>query len=215
MSTVTHDYVRTGDPARLTIARQEVESLIIERASVHPCTIDDFADLIPEKGRRYYKIQQLRQKGRLRFVGYYQNPTGRPQDVFCNSYWPQSLKHEVELTHLLLKYPFHIERGPDVDPGMKPDATVHHPNGDIWHIEYDTGTQSYAQVEKRWEVYKGCKDFVLIVTRRRDITGLMARMKLYDRVMHIARYDELRGDPFGKHIIDVLGGQFSFEKLQA
>ena len=191
---------------------QETESKIIERTYLHACTINDYADLIPDRSTRYEKIKRIRQQGKLRFTGYIQEKSGRPQDVLCNGYFPSKLHHEVELTRLLLFYDVHIERGPDVDAALRPDATLWFPNGEKWHFEYDTGKQTLRQVEQRWKVYLDCPDLVAVITRRKNLDGLLSRAGPYGNCMHLAHYADLLADPYGEHLMDVTGRKFAFER---
>src|SRR5205823_817655 len=83
-------------------------------------------------------------------------PRGRPIDVFCNGYFPNKMAHELGLTDLLVPYFAELptERGPHVDPDLRPDATTWFPGGEVWHWEYDTGRQTFKQITLRWKVYK-------------------------------------------------------------
>jgi hypothetical protein len=173
----------------------------------------------------------MREKKLIRFVGYYRTRQGRPQDVFCNGFYPNKIEHEVVLTRILLKYPgIRVERGPDVDPSIRSDATQWYPNGEIWHWELDSGKQSFRQVEQRWkdgyeklaEAWKEygkledagrppatCPAFVLVVSLRKKLDGLLERAAPYRAFLHFAQYKDLMASPYGAVLTDVEGKEFS------
>ena len=187
---------------------------MIQRVVDHPCTVDDFADLIRDRSTRYYKTKRMRERGLLPFVGYYQQPNGRPLDVFCK--WiPNSIPHEIKLTKALLAVtrtePLRVERGPNVDSRYRADADLFFPGGDIWRIEMDTGSQNYYQVENRWKVYEKCEDLVLVITCRRNIDGLMQRAKRYAEFMHFCYWKDIVADPWGDVLFDLAGERYSLK----
>lgn len=179
---------------------------------VHPCEVDDFADIYPDRSTRYYKVKRMRERRSLRFVGYNQTG-GRPRDVYCNGWYPDKLEHELKLTKVMLSilkaYPLRVERGPSVDQRYLADADLFFPGGDTWRIEMDTGSQSYAQLDARWKVYSACPDFVLIVTCRRKLDEMLKRAAPYAGVMHFARYQEILKDPWGEVLVDAKREKFS------
>lgn len=168
----------------------------------------------------------MREKGKLRFVGYYVSGTGRPKDVYCNGWYPGKIEHEVLLTKFLLKLgDVRMERGYDVDPKIRCDATLWFPDTSLWHTEFDTGKQTFAQVEKRWldaygpiaQLWEEYRDgppppFVLIVTRRlkpkpKQSDGLLERMKPYRKFMYLGRYQELLTGPYRTPLLGAEGQQ--------
>jgi len=137
----------------------------------------------------------------------------------------------VKLTRLLLKYAVRIERGPDVDSVLRPDATLWFPNGEVWHVEHDTGHQRGWKIERRWKVYellaKQWTEFaelsqteqesrkppacVLVVTQRKTMDGLIERARPYAAFMHFAFYNELMEAPYGEVIVSVAGRKLALE----
>jgi hypothetical protein len=192
----------------------EKQMEMMQRADLHPCTPEEFTDILPDKSTRYYAIKRMRETKKLRFVGFFQDGRGRPCDVYCNGWFPNKLAHEVKLTKLLLKYQYRTERGPEVDKLYRPDWTWFLPSGQVWHGEFDTGHQRGDQINNRWRVYESlAKEYakkdgrmlpaVLVVTQRRDLAGLLMRAAPYAAFIHFASYDKLLADPFGKLILPV------------
>ena len=72
--------------------------------------------------------------------------------------------HEVELTELCLSLDAgKILRGPDAaDKDRLPDAEVWIQR-QLYYLELDRGTMSYAQIEGRFRKYEGCRQLVLWV----------------------------------------------------
>jgi len=193
---------------------------------MHPCTPEDFSDIILDKSTRYYTIKRLRETKKLRFTGFFQDGRGRPHDVYCNGWVPNKLAHEVKLTKLLLKFPFRMERGPEVDKVYRPDWTMFLPNGQVWHGEFDTGHQRGDQINRRWAVYeplvRQCEAYrkyggklppmVLVVTQRRELDRLLSRAQPYGAFMYFAFYNEIMEQPFGQVLRTVKGKLGAFPR---
>jgi hypothetical protein len=139
--------------------------------------------------------------------------SGRPENVYCNSWKPKydQLRHDLLLTDFLLNYPeADVLRGWAVNRRLRPDAEMTL-DGFFYHVEMDTGEQSYAQVRRRQSRYSGIKDFVLYVTTSpKRLDGL--RKNVHDAVLPIALFttlDDALREPHGEIWIDCQGERTS------
>ncbi len=88
------------------------------------------------------------------------NDTGRKHNVYCK--WPaRNLLHEVMLTEELLPFwDLKILRGNQVDPHLKPDATIQ-ASDFSFHFEMDMDTEGYKQVQTQMRRYEKANEYVV------------------------------------------------------
>src|SRR5688500_446391 len=118
----------------------------------HPVTAAMLVSLgwFPSKGKALRRLHRLAAKRRVRLVGSVcsEQKPGRPEHVWCRGWRPSTsqLLHEVQLTELCLRLDAgKILRGPHATDGrVRPDAEVWI-NGQLYYLELDRGTMSYAQ----------------------------------------------------------------------
>jgi hypothetical protein len=119
----------------------------------------------PTKSKALRRLNRLTLRRRIRFVGTVSRKPGRPEHVYCR--WrpkPDQLLHEVRLTEVCLRLDAgQILRGPHAtDRHLRPDAEVWI-NGQPYYLELDRGTMGYAQIERRFWLYRECPHAVLWV----------------------------------------------------
>ena len=189
--------------------RANICQRIVELADIHVCAIRHFLPDFPSRATAYRTIARLRKERRLRCVGHVvMCAAGRPETVFCNTWKPSKLRHELLLTDFLLCYPkATIVRGWRVDKRIRADAEMML-DGRKFFVELDTGEQSYRQVRDRQLSYAGVQDFLLYVTlSERRLQGLLGQA---DAVKGIALFSTLRRvqvDPAGEVWTDCYGGR--------
>ncbi|MCA9075848.1 MAG: hypothetical protein KDA93_12495 [Planctomycetaceae bacterium] len=129
------------------------------------------------------------------------NTAGPPVRAYCNGWKPKrdQLRHEILTTDFLLGYPSaDVVRGWDVDPHIRPDATMQL-DGITYHIETDTGSESFRRIRKRQKVYAHVDDFVLYVTlSERRLQGLMQHSQQIQRIALFTTLERAISDPRGK-----------------
>ena len=129
------------------------------------------------------------------------NTAGPPVRAFCNGWKPKrdQLRHEILTTDFLLGYPTaEIVRGWDVDPHIRPDATMQL-DGITYHIETDTGSESFRRIEKRQKVYSHVNDFVLYVAlSERRLQGLIRHSQQIQRIALFTTLERAIADPRGE-----------------
>lgn len=93
--------------------------------------------------------------------------SGRESNVYC-SWRPRALKHEVLLTDWILDFGLDLlnwKRGINTDSQYRPDAEW----GNLM-VEYDTGTEKKAQVQRQAKRYNDCQSMVLWVFQSKDVS---------------------------------------------
>lgn len=183
---------------------------IIRDATQHVCASRHFFRYFTSKAAAYRTIAKLEADGLLRLVGTYVNgDSGRPENVYCNSWRPKpdQIEHELKLSDALLCYPeADILRGWAVDKHLQPDGEMTL-DGIFFNVELDTGKQTHSQVGHRQRRYAGSTDYLLYITlsdRRRD--GLLKHAD--DAVKSIALFTtlaEVVRAPRGEIWIDCYG----------
>ncbi len=191
--------------ARLRDAR--IEWLL----GTHPVTAEMLVSigLFPTRAKALKRLRRLAARQRIRLVGSVGRKCGRPEHVFCR-FRPKGndLRHEVELTELCLRLDAaRILRGPHAtDRQIRPDAEVWI-NGQLYYLELDRGTMSYAQIVGRFRLYAGFPHFVLWVcagAERRD--GLRARAERIRTCALFTTFAEAVSSPHAAVWLDYQGG---------
>lgn len=174
---------------------------VLDLAERHVFIIAHVVRVVCSRATAYRTVKRLWKERRLRSVGsVILTATGPAVRAFCNGWKPKrdQLRHEILTTDFLLSYPTaEFVRGWDVDPKIRPDATMTL-DGITYHIETDTGSESFRRIEKRQQVYAGVDDFVLYVTlsdRRMD--GLMRHSEKIDRIALFTTLQQAIADPRG------------------
>lgn len=186
----------------------------------HPVTAAELVQLgwFPSANKASKRLRRLARRRKIRLVGTVCRKSGRPEHVFCR--WrpkADQLLHEIELTEVCLRIDAgRIVRNPAaLDRTLRPDAEVWI-NGRRMFVENDRGTESYAQVERRFRVYAGTRDFVLWICSspaRRD--AFRARAAGIRQIALFTTLAEALADPHGPVWIDVAGGRASLPRQVA
>ena len=177
----------------------------------HPCTISHVEDLMiagegPETEKRaksrYKRTQRamnkLVKRGLIHRIGVVETG-GRPAYVYCRRRIKlDNLEHEVKVTEFLLNFDMPIDRLNDVDPTLRPDATMHAKGGD-YHVELDEGTHSAFNAAKRLEVYQKVNATVLfITTTTARAKNILKRCEFLGDKLWVGLYEKVVADPTGK-----------------
>lgn len=181
---------------------RERDEEIGRRARCHVCRSRHFFDLFSTDQAAYRRLDKLRGQGLLRQVGQLMiEDVGRPEKIYCNGWKPKydHLRHESLLTDFfLLGYrEADVLRGWLVNKRIRPDAEMTLQDV-FYYVEMDTGLESYAQVRRRQEAYRGVNEFVLYVTLskgRRE--GLRKRSRAIASTALFTTLDEVKEDPRG------------------
>src|SRR4051794_18918007 len=128
---------------------------------MHPVTAAMLVRIgwFPSTTKALARLNRLVRRRRIRLVGTLGRGVGRPENVYCR--WTpkvDQLLHEVQLTELCFRlHAEEIRRGPHVrNTGIRPDGEVRI-NGQLYYVEWDRGTMSYAQIVRhRFRKYEGC-----------------------------------------------------------
>lgn len=177
----------------------------------HPVTAAMLVQIgwFPTRSKALRRLRKLVLRRRIRLVGTVCRSHGRPEHVYCR--WrpkPDQLLHEIQLTDFCLRLDAgSVLRGPHVrDDGVRPDAQVW-TNGDMYYLEWDRGTMSYAQVVRhRFSRYADTGPLVLWVCptdTRRD--GLRARAGKIRHAALFATAAEALASPHGEVWLDHAG----------
>ncbi len=177
---------------------------------MHPVTAAMLVRIgwFPDRNKALQRLRRLAARGQLRFVGTVARKHGRPEHVYCR--WrpkPDHLLHEIELTELCFRVDAgRISRGPHaVDRRLLPDAELWI-NGHHYHLELDRGTMSYAQLERRFEKYIGCRELVLWVCSSRErVEGMRRRAETIRSIALFTTLSEALASPHGAIWIDYQG----------
>ena len=181
---------------------------LLERLE-YPCTIAQVEDLFacgeetPKRAKSRYKraqraLNKLVKRPSVYRIGMVETG-GRPAYVYCRRRIKlDNLEHEVKLTEFLLYFTMPIDRLGDVDPKLRPDATMHAKGGD-YHVEMDEGTHSAFKAAKRLEVYQNVQATVLFITtsiaRGKNI---LKRCQFLGDKLWVSLYEKAVADPAGK-----------------
>lgn len=181
--------------------RDEQRARAVELADAHVCVARHFRPLFPSRATAYREIARLHKERRLRVVGHVvMGAAGHPERVYCNRWKPKSdqLRHDILLTDFLLCYPeARVVRGWEVDPRLRPDATMSL-DGQDFHIELDTGSESYRKVRERQTVYAGVKELVLYVTQSdRRLEGLLRQSEAIKEMALFTTLRQVLAEPHG------------------
>lgn len=199
----------TGRQHPLAFARKR-DARIRWLLDMHPVTAAMLVRIgwFRSKNKALRRLRRLVGKKQIRLVGTVCRKTGRPEHVYCR--WRpklDSLLHEVELTELC----FHLDagkiaRGPHAtDKSLLPDAEVWI-RGQLYYLELDRGTMSYAQLARRFQKYEGCRQLVLWVCSsedRRD--GMRRRAESIRSVALFTTLAQALASPHGEIWIDFQG----------
>jgi hypothetical protein len=194
-------------------ACQDRDDRIIDLATRHVIVPRHVFGLFPGPSPAYRRLAKLRERRRLRHRGTVQlRGGGRPQDVYANG-WnpdPRCLLHEVYLSDLLLCYDGEadIVRDPRrVNQRFNSDAELKfRGNGRFFRLEFDTGSEDLATVEKQFRAYRYTSDFLLVVTlaevRKRH---LIERAECIKEIALFAMLDAVLAEPHGSVFVDWFG----------
>ena len=146
---------------------RERDARIYWLLDTHPVTAAMLVGLgwFRTKNKALKRLRRLVARKRIRIVGSVCRKAGRPELVYCR--WrpkADQLLHEIGLTELCFRIDAgRIVRGPHMtDDRVLPDAEVWI-DGQAYYLEFDRGTMSHAQIERRFRKYEGCPHFVLWV----------------------------------------------------
>ncbi|QDT46147.1 hypothetical protein Pan258_01640 [Symmachiella dynata] len=145
---------------------------ISDRANVHPIMVDNVLDIFEEtcgksaRTKAHYVLSRMEKTKKIRFIGSVSlNGIGRKRNVYARrNVKRDNLLHEIRITQIVeaLGWP-ECNRGLDVDENKRADAELF--IGEYqYFLEFDNGTESRKQVEKRWGVYENTEDPLLVVT---------------------------------------------------
>ena len=202
---------RSNDFAR------ERDARICWLLDMHPVTAAMLVTLgwFPSKNKALKRLRRLVTRKRIRVVGTVCRKTGRPELVYCR-WHPKidQLMHEVELTELCFRIDAaRILRGPHMtDDRVRPDAEVWI-NEQLYYLELDRGTMSYAQIGRRFRKYENCPHFSLWVCSTEERLEAMRRRA--ERIRHTAlftTYAEAVVDPHADIWRDFGGGRVSLPR---
>lgn len=177
----------------------------------HPVTAAMLVQIgwLPSKNRALRRLGRLVQRGRVRLVGTVCRKPGRPENVYCrHRVKADQLLHEVQLSQFCLGlHAGRVLRGTQLEgsaPRADAEAWI---NGRRFHVEWDRGTMSYAQVVRdRFPHYAGGGDLVLWVCSteaRRE--GLRGRAAAIRHAGLFATAQDALADPHGKVWLDYGG----------
>ena len=204
--------------AKATLASPSAKILTLSaRMQTHVLAAYHAQDLYPSPATLYRILASGRKRKEFRVVGQILlSHTGRPTLLYCNGYKPKHelLRHELLLTDFCLyAYPNAnvLARGPHVDKKIRPDAEIEL-NGRRLFVELDTGTESYAQIEKKATVnYKDVSDIVLFVTlSKQRLQGLLEVAKAMSNITMFTTLQDAVSDPYGP-----MGSKWPFLGLRA
>jgi hypothetical protein len=177
----------------------------------HPVTADMLLrlGLFPNRAKALKRLRRLAEKKQVRLVGMVSRKAGRPEHVWCR--WTpaaQHLLHEVELTELCLRlFASEIRRGPHVaDHHVLPDAEIRI-NGELYYLELDRGSMSYAQLERqRFRKYEGCPHLTLwVCPTETRLEGMRRRAERLRATALFTTFAEALASPHGEVWRDVSG----------
>jgi hypothetical protein len=128
--------------------------------------------------------------------------SGRPENVYCNGWKPQTtqIEHELLVTDFCICYPTaEFRRGYIVNRKLKPDGEMWL-DGMFFNVELDTGEQSLPQVRSRQQAYSGSTDYLLYVCQskrrleslRKNTTDCVRSIALFTTLADVQR--DPRGD---------------------
>ncbi len=177
-----------------------------------PVKEPDFIRLgfFPSKSTACRRLNKLRRRRRAREIGklHLDALYDHAHVYWCNRPLKfDNREHEAYVMEVVLAYwPSPARTGYDVDPDIRPDATIEI-GGELYHVELDTGSMSRAQVQARMKLYEGCKDTVLVVSlsaarmeRMRQWCGL-GEVGFFSTIQQVVR------DPYGDVWLDHAGGR--------
>lgn len=168
----------------------------------HPVTAAQLVQLglFPGKNKALQRLRRLVRRGQVRLVGTVCRGPGRPEHVYCR--WrpgADQMLHEVELTELCLRLDAGtIRRGPAVlDRHVLPDAEVRI-GSEVYYLELDRGTMSYAQLARRFRLYEGCPHLSLWVCSTAErMDGLRERAGTIEQTALFTTRAEALAGPHG------------------
>lgn len=171
------------------------------------------------------RMKKLADAGKVKRVALVQvNDVGRPEYLYSRrTMKADNAQHNAELSRFLMNFlgtftlkgekvewvrHCEILTGREVDQALLPDATIlltivtraQETKNIKLHVEWDTGSMSYAQVcdeDGRWDKYKGCQEIVLWIAHsdaRRE--GFKARSEKVRSFMMFATAEDAIKDPF-------------------
>jgi hypothetical protein len=168
------------------------------------------ATLFPSYAMLHRRVKRLEKRKKIVWVGRVpRQDCGHPLDVY-GTRKVTCVEHEVGVSELCLCYrEAAISRSYDVDPELREDAIL--VMGDeTYHLEWDTGTEGYEQVMRKFKRYEGCDDCVLWVTsteERRE--GLRRRAKVVKDNGLFAVVTDVVANPHGEVWLDFDGARHS------
>jgi hypothetical protein len=178
--------------------------------ATHPATAAMLVAIgwFPNRGKAQRRLRKLAARKCIRLAGTVSRGPGRPEHVYVR--WRlkvDQLLHEVELTELCLRLDAgKILRGAQVtDDEVRPDAEVWI-RGQLFYLEHDRGTMGYAQVERRFRKYEGCKHLALWVCPTAErAEGLRRRAERIRGVALFTTFAEALASPHGEIWQDYAG----------
>ncbi len=203
-------------PHSLAFARER-DAWVCWLLDGHPATAAILARLgwFPTKNKALRRLNRLTRKRRVRLVGTVSRKPGRPEHVFCR--WgpkPDQLLHEVWLTEVCLRLDAgQILRGPHAtDRHLRPDAEVWI-NGQPYYLELDRGTMGYAQIERRFWLYRECPHPVLWVCSTGErLEGMRRRAEGLRRTALFTTLAEVLASPHAAVWRDFAGGRVALPR---
>ena len=169
----------------------------------------------PTKNKALKRLRRLAARKKVRLVGTVCRKPGRPEHVYCR--WrpkPDCLLHEVLLTELCFRIDAgRILRGPSgTDRMIRPDAEVWL-NGQVYYLELDRGTMSYAQIGRRFRLYEGCPHFVLWVCSSKErAEGMRRRAEGVRATALFTTFAEALASPHGEVWRDFRGDRVALPR---
>lgn len=171
----------------------ERDAILKEILKEDPMTLDDFVEigLFPSKPAACRRLKKLG----IEPIGYLRG-NGRPKRIyFGKKLSAYMLEHEWRVTQILIVYPFPAVRGTEVDPQLRPDATLWI-EGEPYHLEMDMGTETTKKVASRMYTYEYSGGAVLVVCQSPGRAESLHQKFKYRSLM-FGVFDEILATPFG------------------
>lgn len=190
-------------------------SQILELAEQNPIIRQHVEPFFPDGSTAASRrLRRLSQQRRLRIAGtVLLNAEGRPNHVYCNGWTPKpaELRHDVLTTDIVLCYPeATVRRGPFTQfKNLRADAELQFPDGRLFWVELDTGSEGLAKVRKRFRTYRqhhtdnGILLFVTLSPVR--LTHLLDEASIVSGFSVFATYADVMANPRGPVWTDVDG----------
>lgn len=191
---------------------RERDARICWLLETHPVTAAMLVRLgwFPNKNKALKRLRRLVARKRICVAGTVCRTPGRPEQVY--SRWrlkADQLQHEVALTELCLKLDAgRILRAPSAhDRTVRPDAEVWI-NTQLYYVELDRGSMTYAQIARRFRKYEGCPHVSLWVCSTEErMEGMRQRAERLRHAALFTTFAEALASPHGEIWRDFHGGR--------